>query len=151
MHARSMNYCLFSMHTAGNVSLGVYRYTSDLLALRATVSSEVVMPPECSVITSPLKPDVWESYRSAYPDIKHFVEYLVDGVRCGFCIGCCASSVALQSATRNMPAADLHPTVIENYLSDELSCNRLAEAPSALVHVSKFGVIPKKHQPGSGG
>lgn len=147
MRACSMNYGLFSMHAAGNLSLGVYRYTSDLLALRAAVSPAIGLPSECSVITSPLKPDVWESYLSTHPD-RQFVEYLVDGIRRGFRVGCCASVAVLRSATRNMPAADLHPTVIENYLSDELSSNRLVKAPSALVHVSKFGVIPKKYQPG---
>ena len=34
------------------------------------------------------------------------------------------------------------------FLANELRCNQLPEAQSALVHVSKFGVIPKKHQPG---
>ena len=57
----------------------------------------------------------------------------------------------LRSATRNMPAADLHPVVIEKYLNDALACSRLVEILTTLsnkVHVSKFGVIPKKHQPG---
>ena len=118
---------------------GVYRYTSDLLALRAAVLPAVSLPPDCSVITSPLKPGVRESYLTAYPNRQ----FVVDGIQNGFRVGCSASSVVLRSATRNMPAADLHPTVIENYLS-----NRLVEIPSALVHALKFGVIPKKHQPG---
>ena len=111
------------------------------------MSLAVILPSECSVITSPPKPDVWESYLAGHPD-KQFVEYLVDGIRCGFRVGCCTNGVVLRSATRNMLAADLHPTVIENYLSNELSCSRLVEAPSALVYVSKLGIIPKKHQPG---
>ena len=55
-----MVYCLSSMHAAGNLSLGVYCYTSNLLALRAAVSPAVILPSECSVITPPLKPDVWD-------------------------------------------------------------------------------------------
>ncbi|MCG8621304.1 MAG: hypothetical protein MJE68_04770 [Proteobacteria bacterium] len=49
-----------------------------------------------------------------------------------------------------MPAADLHPTVIENYPKDELNCNCLVEVQSAaaVVHVSEVGVILKKHHPG---
>ena len=46
------------------------------------------------------------------------MDYLVDGIQNGFRVGCSASSVVLRFATRNMPAADLHPTVIDNYLKD---------------------------------
>ena len=138
------------MHAAGNLSHGVYSYTGDLLALRAAVSPAVILPPECSEITSPLKPDVWESYLSAHPD-RQFVEYLMDGIRWGFRVGCYANDGALRSATRNMLAADLHPTVIEDYLSNELSCNRLVEAPSALVHISSLELFQRSTSLESGG
>ena len=138
------------MHAAGNLSRGRYRYTGDLLALQAALPSAVALSPDCTAVTSPLKPRIWESYLSTHPD-RQFVQWLVDGIQEGFHVGCCANLDVLRSATRNMPAADLHPVVIEKYLSDELAGSRLVEIPTTLsnkVHVSKFGVIPKKHQPG---
>ena len=57
----------------------------------------------------------------------------------------------LRSAKRNMPSALAHPSVIDNYLQVELNHNRVAgpflrsQCPG--VHISRFGVIPKSHQP----
>ena len=111
--------------------------------LRAAVSPAVISPPEYS---SPLTPDILESYLSAHLDRL----FVVDGIRCGFCVGCCANDHdgTLRLVTRNILAADLHLIVFEKYLSNEPSRNWLVEPPSALVHASRFRIIPKKHQPG---
>ena len=134
----------------GNIVLGRYCYTDDLLSLEATVPYGVNLPDKCLRIVSPLKPDVWSLLLSKYPD-RQFVDYLIRGICCGFRIGCHASSQELQSASTNMPSAILHPEIVNRYLWEELEAKRLVEVPyssSALIHMSRFGVIPKKHQPG---
>ena len=79
------------------------------------------------------------------------MDYLVRGLCGGFRIGCRASVQDLQSVLTNMPLATLHPEVIENYLRDEVESNRVVEVPHSVmegVHISWFGAIPKKRQPG---
>ena len=51
-----------------------------------------------------------------------------------------------------MPSASLQPSVIDQYLRTELDKGRIAgpflKSPIPHLHISRFGVIPKKHQPG---
>ena len=52
-----------------------------------------------------------------------FVEYVLAGIlliREGFRVGVNPASVSLRSARQNMPSASLQPSVIENYLQNEL-------------------------------
>ena len=50
-----------------------------------------------------------------------------------------------------MPFASLQPSVIDDYLSTELAKGRVAgpfsSPPLPHLHISSFGVIPKKHRP----
>ena len=56
------------------------------------------------------------------------------------------------SAHRNMSSAAENPQVIEDYLTKEVAAGNIFGpfSPSALpeVHINRFGVIPKKYQPG---
>ena len=69
-----------------------------------------------------------------------------------FRVGFNPASVSLKSATENMPSASLQPSVIDDYLLTELAKGRVAGPfsypPLPHLHISRFGVIPKKHQPG---
>ena len=60
-------------------------------------------------------------------------------------------STSLKSATGNMGSALLNPQVIDNYLQLEVQTGRVAglfsQPPLAVLHVSPFSVIPKRHQP----
>ena len=51
-----------------------------------------------------------------------------------------------------MASALLNPQVIDNYLQSEVQSGRVAgpfsQPPLPVLHVSRFGVIPKRHQPG---
>ena len=51
-----------------------------------------------------------------------------------------------------MSSASLQPSVIDDYLHRELAKGRVAgpfsSPPLPRLHISRFGVIPKKHQPG---
>ena len=121
---------------------GKYTYTDDLLRLKSSIPSLVQLPPECSIITTPLRVEVWEKYLQHFPD-KEYVQYLLGGIRQGFGKLC--------SSSRNMRGAEEHPLVVQQYLEEEQKLGRIIPVHSSakhLVHLSCFGVIPKKHQPG---
>ena len=69
-----------------------------------------------------------------------------------FVLGFDLSAVSLQSAAHNMPSASLQPSVIDQYLLKEHEKGCVAGpfliSPIPNLYVSRFGVIPKKHQPG---
>ena len=79
------------------------------------------------------------------------VAYVVHGLRDGFHLGF-HSSTSLKSAAGNMASALLNPQVINNYLQSEVQFGRVAgpfsQLPLPDLHVCRFGVIPKHHQPG---
>ena len=86
-----------------------------------------------------------------HPD-QSFVTYVLDGPQNGFHAGFNPASVSLKSATQNMPSGSLQPSVIDDYLSTELAKGHVAgpfsSPPLPHLHISHFGVIPKKYQPG---
>lgn len=53
------------------------------------------------------------------------VEFVLDGIRHGFKLGFCPSQ-KLKSAKNNKPSADLHASVIDEYLANEVSLGRVA-------------------------
>ncbi len=61
------------------------------------------------------------------------------------------SESPLRTTRTNMPSARLHPNVVQEYLDHKCHEDRvigpLAITDHPEVHVSRFGVIPKKHQP----
>ena len=149
-----MNIMVVSMdlHTQsiGNITPdGRYSYTNGLLSLRAAVPSLVQLPAECSRIVSPLRAEVWKKHLQDHPD-KVLVGYLLDGIRSGFRIGC-HNSMGLRSSASNMLGAERHPKVVQEYLQNELQASRIVPVPPRMcanVHLSKFGIITKKCQPG---
>ena len=76
----------------------------------------------------------------------------ITGLTSGFRLGIDPSAVSLQSAVQNMPSASPQPSVIDQYLLSEFEKSRVAGpfliSPIPNLHISRFGVIPKKHQPG---
>ena len=76
---------------------------------------------------------------------------VLEGLRFGFKLGF-SPSQSLKPAKRNKPSAYEHPSVIDEYLATEVSLGRVAgpfaSPPVPLLHVSSFGVIPKKGQRG---
>ena len=55
------------------------------------------------------------------------------------------------SANRNLSYALQHPETVEQYLADEIAQKRVAGLFQKVIiptaHISRFGVIPKNHQP----
>ena len=74
----------------------------------------------------------------------------MQGIRQGFRLGFGYGEVRLRSASRNMRSAEDNGEVVEQYLAKECELGRVVGPlePNDSVHVSRFGVIPKPHQPG---
>ena len=100
---------------------------------------------------SPIRVEKLRQEVLTHPD-QSFVTYVLDGLQNGFCVGFNPASVSLKSVTQNTPSASLQPSVIDDYLHPELAKGRVAgpfsSPPLPHLHISRFGVIPKKHQPG---
>ena len=83
----------------------------------------------------------------SYPDRRQ-VDYILSGLRNGFRLGFNPTGIILKSAKTNCPSAREHPSVIETYLAKEVSLGRVfgpaISPPLTDLHVSRFGVIPKK-------
>ncbi len=130
--------------------VGAYPYSGDLLKLQGCISSSNPVPACLLPIVTPLQPVAWAHYLQDHPD-QAFVDYLLAGMQFGFRIGFDPAS-KLRSAKSNIFSAEKHPEVIQKYLDTEGSLGRVLGPfePSQVpgVHVSRFGVIPKPHQPG---
>ena len=70
----------------------------------------------------------------------------------GFRIGYHNPQSSLKSAKRSLVCALQHPEVVDHYLEEELALKRVTgpflKELVPEVHINRFGVIPKKHQPG---
>ena len=113
----------------------------------------VVPPPsQCGQSsTPPLDATTWQVPLRSHPD-KCLCHILVQGLRHGFRIGYNGRLRKLQSEKRNMPSAYDHPEVIDKCLANECCLGRVLvpfTTPLPMpIHISRFGVIPKKSQPG---
>ena len=124
-----------------------YQYTADLLALeQCKPADSMVYDKTMSTIITPLNASAWESCLQAHPD-KQFAQYICNGIKHGFHIGF-NREVRISSAKSNMSSAAAHPAIVNDYLAKELLKSRTIHYPQAPLQVSRFGVIPKKHQPG---
>ena len=70
----------------------------------------------------------------------------------GFRLGFNPAAVSLRSASQNMSSVLLQPEVIDYYLLAEIDRGKIAgpfpTPPLTNLHTSRFGLIPKEHQPG---
>ena len=94
---------------------------------------------------------IWAQCLQAHPD-QSLARYLLKGMTVGFRIGYDWSRER-KSACSNLPSASAHPEVVQQSLDQEVASGRLLGPfqPDELcppVHVSRFGVIEKKHQQG---
>ena len=62
---------------------------------------------------------------SAHPD-QLFVEYVLAGIHDGFHLGFNPAAVSLKSARQNMQSARLQPSVIDDYLQNEIAKGQVA-------------------------
>ena len=130
---------------------GRYRYTQDLMTLNwhapSTTSSA---DHRLSVVSTPLSLPAWKRKLEKHPD-QDYVKYILSGIEYGFRIGVDVTR-EFKSATQNMLSAKQNPQVIEEYLQSEVGKGNIlgpfAPGSAPLVHINRFGVIPKKYQPG---
>ena len=103
-----------------------------------------------ATISTPLRLQAWEQHLRNHPD-RNFTRFIVKGIAEGFPIGV-DPTAPFVAARRNMSSADENPQVIEDYLSKEVTAGNIFGpcSPSGQpdVHINRFGVIPKKYQPG---
>jgi len=108
------------------------------------------VPPAATEICSPLNANNWRRLLTDHPN-RLLVDFFINGITKGFRIGFTQQSKPLQSAKRNLTCALEHPDTVKTYLAEEIAAGRVAGPfPKSLVpqaHVSRFGVIPKNHQP----
>ena len=108
----------------------------------------IVIPHEASHLTIPLIPLVWRHLLADYPNAS-LAQFFLAGITQGFRIGFVPGSMQLESAKSNMHSALEHAEVVTEYIMKE---GRIAGSfPHSLIpgaHTSRFGVIPKSHQPG---
>ena len=129
---------------------GRYIYTHDLLKLEGARRSSKHLDSQLAAIRTPLQLTAWHQFLRSHPD-QDFAGYILRGIEEGFRIGANPEAL-LKPASRNMQSAQQHPDIIGEYLQTETQKqNILGPFPphkSQEVHINRFGVIPKKHQPG---
>ena len=90
----------------------------------------------------------WKSVLSDYPD-QQFAAYILRGIEHGFRIGLNPQLVTLKSARGNMSSTVEQAEVVDKYLQGELAANRvirIRDVDAGLIHLSPFGVIPKRNR-----
>ena len=130
---------------------GRYVYMDDLRGLDACrpVGAQAV-PAELQRIATPLHHGQWSVELRQHPD-QEFASFLLRGLEQGFRIGFNYSAHRCGRTRRNMLSARQHPEPIESYLAKEIRMGRIMgplDLPNVDIHISRFGVIPKPHQPG---
>ena len=113
------------------------------------VSTSVLVPATARLIQTPLVIPKWTQALQAYP-LKSLATFFLTGITSGFRVGYNRPRRPLKSAHKNLAGALLHPDVVEDYLAAEVLSHRVA-GPYARnscpdPHISRFGVIPKRHQ-----
>ena len=108
------------------------------------------VPPSACEINTPLNTQNWHKCLCRHPN-QELVSYYLKGLSAGFRIGLCTPVHSLHSAHKNLQGALLHTQVVDDYLQTELSLGRISgpfqKSQCSTVQISRFGVIPKHHQP----
>ena len=125
---------------------GCYRYMQDLIDINScrprVANHSLVRGP------TPLKLTALLPYLNRHPDPRYasYVYYgILHGFRIGFRYGSC-----LRRSHGNHPSSANNPSVIANYLREEVRSGRLVGPvahcfPQLIVHTSPTGLIPKPH------
>ena len=106
------------------------------------------IPPEATCIESPLIKVAWDHHLLSYPYqclVQFFLQSLSTGFRIRF------SGSKLKSAKKNLQRTVAHHKVVEDYIHHKLALRQMSGPyPSSRcrdVHINRFGIIPKNHQP----
>ena len=139
------------MDGATNPPPNVQSYTTwirDWTAHLSGISKDILVPPKATAITTPLVTAHWQKSLAEYPN-RALVHFYISGISQGFRLGFNNPTSSLRSARRNLISATEHPEVVEEYLAAEITQSRIIgpfdKLPNGDPHISRFGVIPKKH------
>ena len=120
---------------------------SQLISFTPHISK---VPPSACNITTPLVLSGWCHFLRSHPDqqlVKLFLKGILEGCKLGYNY----QQSHLKAARRNLMGAITHPDVVDNYLQIEITAGRVVGPFSVKslpeVHISRFGVIPKNHNP----
>ena len=140
---------LESSKSQGTRTLSYNQWLAAWLDCLTPLSSPCKIPPEAYCMQTPLIKEVWHYHLQNHHQ-QDLVQYFLTSISNGFQIG--FHGTGLQSAKKNLVSVANHPEVVEDYLKHELSLGRMSGPyPISLcpeVHINRFGVIPKSHQPG---
>ena len=101
------------------------KYISDLLALAKCIPQRSSsLPYHLARVTTPPRLQAWEEALVRHPD-REFVEYLLQGIQEGFCIGFNYQEHVCKPAAGNMKSASENPGMVEEYLANEREAGRL--------------------------
>ena len=132
---------------------GRYIYMQDLWEIDKMVPATLPsLPQTITEVASPLRWEAWAQELSSHPD-QEYATFVVGGIQNGFTIGYDYGAHSYESCSGNMASARQHPEPILKYLASEMSEGRIigpVEVGSigAKLQISRFGIIPKPHQPG---
>ena len=114
----------------------------------APLASQV--PQLAQEIHTPLTPHNWAAALTGFL-YQPVVAFFLSGIAQGFRVGFDYSKGVLKSASRNLNCALQHKEVVDEYLQKELAQHRISgpflKKEVSRVNISRFGVIPKSHQP----
>ena len=135
--------CVF-IHCSVRVSLG----GGALPLMQSSPSVSSSLPPVSAITPLHVEQFAWELRNHPnQPQVSFVLEGLRDGFRLGYFY-----PRKLRSASRNKPSAHQHPEVVDSYLANEAALGRVAGPfefpPLPGLHISSFGVLPKRGQPG---
>ena len=109
-----------------------------------------LVPLQACQIATPLIASAWRTLLIAHPH-RELINFFLSGITHGFRVGFNYTSPALQSVKKNLQSATEHPEVTDQYIQKEVDESRVIGPFSSKevqrVHLSRFGVIPKSHQP----
>ena len=111
-----------------------YPYMCRLEGLRACIPTVTPqLPQELQAITTPLDLSKWQSELQGHPD-PTYAEFITRGIQYGFRIGFNYSLQNLKPCRKNLRSATKHLSVVDAYLRNEFSKNRLTciQDPSTL-------------------
>ena len=114
----------------------------------SNIPATILIPPEAARITTPLNHDKWQLYLSDYPDAA-LTKFFIMGITQGFRLGFNSPLSSLKSARKNLGGALQHPSVVDEYITEEILQHRvigpLPKTSVPMAHISCFGVIPKRN------
>jgi len=141
---------VWEMEVPIEISLDYQKWLAEWKKQLALAPKMPIVQAVAKTISMPLDFSAWCYLLRGYPDrdlVHFFLQRILEGFRIGFNYQQCT----LKSARKNLACAISHPSVVDKYLKAEvkLSClvGPITPSPMPATHYSRFGVIPKNHQP----